>query len=65
MGGRLATEYQIPYLFSDFKKKEGYKKSTELSREYGMYRQYYCGCVFSKVQRDEEIRQKEQNNSSI
>ena len=65
IGGRLATEYQIPYLFSDFKKKEGYKKSTELSREYGMYRQCYCGCVFSKAQRDEEIRQKEQNNSLI
>ena len=65
IGGRLAAEYQVPYLFSDFKKKEGYKKSTELSREYGMYRQYYCGCVFSKAQRDEEIRQKEQNNNSI
>lgn len=65
IGGRLAEEYDIPYLFSDFKKKEGYKKSTELSREYGMYRQYYCGCVYSKLQRDTEIRQKEQSEASL
>lgn len=62
IGAELADKYKVSYLFSDFKKKEGYKKSTELSREYGMYRQYYCGCVFSKEQRDREIRQKEQNN---
>jgi len=35
-------------LFSDFKKKNGYKRSTELSAQYGLYRQDYCGCVFSK-----------------
>ena len=58
IGGELAEKYDILYLFSDFKKKEGYKKSTEISREYGMYRQYYCGCVFSKEQRDREIAQK-------
>ena len=58
IGGELAVKYDILYLFSDFKKKEGYKKSTEISREYGMYRQYYCGCVFSKEQRDREIAQK-------
>lgn len=58
IGGELAEKYDILYLFSDFKKKEGYKKSTEISREYGMYRQYYCGCVFSKEQRAREIAQK-------
>lgn len=55
IGERLAEEYGISYLNSDFKKKNGYKRSVELSGEYGMYRQYYCGCVFSKKQRDEEI----------
>ena len=44
---------KIPvFLFSDFKKKNGYKRSIELSEEYGLYRQDYCGCVFSKRDRD-------------
>ena len=47
IGERLAAEYQTNYLPSDFKKREGYKRSTELSKEYGLYRQNYCGCVFS------------------
>ena len=47
IGQTLATEYNIEYLKSDFKKKNGFKRSTELSNEYGMYRQNYCGCVFS------------------
>ena len=55
IGGKLEGEYGIAYLYSDFKKKNGYKRSTEISNEYDMYRQYYCGCVFSKKQRDEEI----------
>ncbi len=55
IGGRLQEEYGISYLYSDFKKQNGYKRSTEISNEYEMYRQYYCGCVFSKKQRDEEI----------
>ncbi len=58
IGGMLEREYNIKYLYSDFKKKEGYKKSTEISREYDMYRQYYCGCVYSKRQRDKEIAAK-------
>lgn len=57
IGGELEAFYGVKYLYSDFKKKDGYKKSTELSREYDMYRQYYCGCVFSKAQRDREISQ--------
>ena len=48
IGGRLAKEYGVSYLFSDFKKKNGYQRSIILSREYGLYRQNYCGCVFSK-----------------
>lgn len=61
IGARLEAEYGISYLYSDFKKQNGYKRSTEISNEYEMYRQYYCGCVFSKKQRDDEIaaRQRE------
>ena len=56
IGGRLAEEYGVPYLYSDFKKKDGYKKSTEISCQYHMYRQYYCGCVYSKRERDAQIQ---------
>lgn len=48
-GERLAEEYGVSYLPSDFKKKDGYKRSIELSREYGLYRQDYCGCIYSRV----------------
>ena len=61
IGGRLAEEYGVPYLFSDFKKKEGYKKSTEISCQYDMYRQYYCGCIYSKRDRDAQIAAREAN----
>ena len=47
IGGEIAEKYGVKYLFSDFKKKGGYKRSCELSEEYGMYRQDYCGCVYS------------------
>ena len=47
IGSQLAREYGIEYLPSDFKKKDGYKRSVELSREYGLYRQNYCGCSYS------------------
>ena len=47
IGDEIAAEYGVKYLFSDFKKKGGYKRSCELSEEYGMYRQDYCGCVYS------------------
>ena len=51
IGERLSAEYEIPYLYSDFKKKGGYQRSVELSRQYGLYRQDYCGCIFSKTER--------------
>ena len=65
IGGRLAEQYGVKYLFSDFKKKEGYKKSTEISKEYHMYRQYYCGCVYSKRDRDREIVLRRQQEEQI
>ena len=58
IGDALAEEYGVAYLNSDFKKKNGYKRSVELSEQYGMYRQYYCGCVFSKRERDTQIAAK-------
>ncbi len=50
IGEALAGEYQIPWLPSDFKKKNGYKRSVELSAEYELYRQNFCGCGFSKAE---------------
>ena len=48
IGEQLAEEYGVSYLCSDFKKKEGYKRSIELSKQYNLYRQNYCGCLYSK-----------------
>lgn len=47
IGEEIAEIYSVKHLPSDFKKKEGYKRSIELSKEHGLYRQNYCGCVFS------------------
>lgn len=52
IGQRLGEEYEVEYLLSDFKKKNGYKRSIELSKMYGLYRQDYCGCEFSMENRD-------------
>ena len=49
IGGEVAELYGVAYLYSDFKKREGYKRSCVLSREYGLYRQDYCGCLYSKA----------------
>lgn len=53
IGEKLAKEFGTPFLPSDFKKKDGYKRSVELSKEYNLYRQDYCGCVFSKLAKNE------------
>ena len=63
IGERLAAEYGIPYLNSDFKKRGGYQRSIELSHEYGLYRQDYCGCVFSRRERDARVAAQENGNS--
>ena len=59
IGERLAREYDIPWLPSDFKKRDGYKRSIELSKEYGLYRQDYCGCVYSRSERDRRNQKQE------
>ena len=51
IGEDLEKKYQVKYLYSDFKKEEGYKHSIELSRQYNLYRQDYCGCIYSKQER--------------
>jgi predicted adenine nucleotide alpha hydrolase (AANH) superfamily ATPase len=48
IGESLEKKYKIKFLYSDFKKKDGYKKSIEMSREYNLYRQDYCGCLIGK-----------------
>ena len=48
IGEELAKKYNITWLYSDFKKENGYKHSIELSKEYNLYRQNYCGCIYSK-----------------
>lgn len=64
IGEELAQIYGVSHLPSNFKKKNGYKRSIELSAEYGLYRQNYCGCVFSKreaIEREAENRKKLEN----
>lgn len=53
IGEKLAKKYDIKYLYSDFKKQNGYKNSIELSKKYNLYRQHYCGCLFSKIEAEE------------
>ena len=62
IGRALGEEYGVSWLPSDFKKRDGYKRSIELSAEYGLYRQDYCGCVFSR--RERETAKKEMQSAS-
>ena len=48
IGEEMGEKYGVRHLPADFKKREGYKRSIELSKQYGLYRQNYCGCEFSK-----------------
>ena len=52
IGEMLSKEWDVAYLYSDFKKKEGYKRSITLSAEYDLYRQNFCGCIYSKQKED-------------
>ena len=56
IGSEIGGELGIEYLPSDFKKKDGYKRSCELSQQYGLYRQDYCGCIYSRMERERRIR---------
>lgn len=57
IGEHLSKELNVTYLYSDFKKKNGYKRSTELSKAYNLYRQDYCGCIFSKAESEKRIKE--------
>lgn len=52
IGVDLDKKYQPTYLYADFKKKNGYKRSIELSKQYNLYRQDYCGCIYSKKEKE-------------
>lgn len=58
IGKSLENDYNSTFIYSDFKKNNGYKRSIELSKQYNLYRQDYCGCIYSKIQR----QQKSQSN---
>ncbi len=62
IGETLSKEYNISYLYADFKKKNGYQRSIELSKKYHLYRQDYCGCIYSKMERKAKrlLNQKEE-----
>ena len=62
IGEELAPIYQTSWLPSDFKKREGYKRSIQLSAEYHLYRQDYCGCVYSQLEREEQKHKKSREN---
>lgn len=54
IGINISNKYNIKWLYSDFKKNEGFKKSIELSKEYDLYRQNYCGCIYSKKAKEKQ-----------
>lgn len=60
LGEEIGKEFGVAHLPSDFKKKDGYKRSVQLSKEYDLYRQDYCGCAFSKAQRQREKEEREE-----
>ena len=62
IGEKVALEVGVKHLPSDFKKNNGYKRSCEITKQHGMYRQEYCGCIFSKKEMEERIRLKEERD---
>jgi predicted adenine nucleotide alpha hydrolase (AANH) superfamily ATPase len=49
IGRQFAARHGLAFLEADFKKKDGFKKSVDLSRTHGLYRQDYCGCLYSRA----------------
>lgn len=58
IGGKLESKYGVKYLFSNFKKQNGYLSSIENSKKYDLYRQDYCGCIYSKLERERQKNEK-------
>ena len=65
IGEELGEIYGVSHLPSDFKKRDGYKRSVQLSAEYGLYRQDYCGCVFSKREQERRKKERERQEASL
>lgn len=61
LGFKFSEEYNVKFMYSDFKKNDGYKKSIVLSKEYNLYRQEYCGCRFSIEETKERVLNKQNN----
>lgn len=64
LGKNLSEKYQFKYLYSDFKKKDGYKKSIEFSKKFNLYRQDYCGCKFSRIEMENKNENRTNNSTS-
>lgn len=65
IGEAMGEKYGIPFLPSDFKKKDGYKRSIELSKRFGLYRQDYCGCRFSKAESERRRKERASRESGV
>ena len=63
LGLDIEQKFKIKFLVSDFKKRNGYKRSIELSHEYNLYRQNYCGCKYSKEAYERHLKEKEPSTS--
>lgn len=63
IGQKLGEKYGVAYLFSDFKKKNGYLTSIELSKKYHLYRQDYCGCVYSRQEREKQKKERNEEET--
>lgn len=63
LGEMIEKDLDIKFLYSDFKKRDGYKRSIELSKEYNLDRQDYCGCIFSKKERDKRLKRMKDQTS--
>jgi predicted adenine nucleotide alpha hydrolase (AANH) superfamily ATPase len=64
IGAEVAEKYGVIFLPSEFRKKGGYLRSIELSKEYDLYRQDYCGCVYSKLEMEQRRKSKEETEQN-
>lgn len=55
VGQEVSLKYNIKFLDGNFKKQDGYKKSIEFAKKYNLYRQNYCGCMFSKLEKEKKV----------
>lgn len=62
IGEEMADKYGVKFLPSEFRKRNGFKRSTELSKEYGLYRQNFCGCVFSRMEAEKREAEKRETD---